>query len=472
MKAPKIKKRHIHQITKGTFWFLVGASLAIFLILSFSFIIFRTTNRNVVYPGVIVDGVNFGGKTQRQVETYFADKNDKISKSQFVFSSPVGTVSASAKDINFGYDGTLLATQAFSIGRSKDIFSNASLIVQAYINGVDLSPSYRYSDEKLSELISPLEKKINTDPVDALFNFSGGRVLAFRPSSEGQALDREILNQVLESQFPVLLKSSKPQTVYITIPIKALKPQVSTDKANNLGIKELIGAGTSLFQHSIPNRIYNITLASTRLNGILVAPGETFSFDKALGDVSAFTGYKQAYVIENGKTILGDGGGVCQVSTTFFRAILNAGLPVEERHAHAYRVGYYEQDSPPGIDATIYSPSVDLRFKNDTESYILIQTFVDPQIQRLTFFLYGTTDGRQVEMSKPVITNQTAPSPPQYQDDPTRPKGSIEQTDFEAWGANVYFTRQVTKNGKVIISERYDSNYRPWQAVYIRGTKE
>ncbi|PIZ99475.1 MAG: hypothetical protein COX78_01805 [Candidatus Levybacteria bacterium CG_4_10_14_0_2_um_filter_35_8] len=256
------------------------------------------------------------------------------------------------------------------------------------------------------------------------------------------------------------------------MPIKKTKPAITTDKANKLGIKEVIGTGTSLFQHSIPGRIFNVTLASSRINGILVGPGETFSFNKALGDVSSFTGYKQAYIIKDGRTVLGDGGGVCQVSTTLFRAILNAGLPILERQAHAYRVGYYEQDSSPGLDATVYSPSPDLKFKNDTENNILIQSFVDPSILRLTFVLYGTLDGRQVNMTKPIILSQTPPPPAIYQDDPTLTKGEIKQVDFAAWGANVYFTRQVTKNGKEIISDKFVSNYRAWQDIFLKGTKE
>src|SRR5205085_743367 len=129
--------------------------------------------------------------------------------------------------------------------------------------------------------------------------------------------------------------------------------------------------------------------------GVLIAPGQVFSFSKAIGEVSSFTGYKQAYVIENGKTVLGDGGGVCQVSTTLFRAALNAGLPIVERHPHAYRVQYYEEDSGPGIDAAVYVPSVDLKFKNDTGHHILIQAYADVENLRLTFDLYGANDGRE-----------------------------------------------------------------------------
>ncbi|MBI2195462.1 MAG: VanW family protein [Candidatus Levybacteria bacterium] len=472
MKFPPVLKKHLKNLPKSIFWFLTGALLGTILLTSFSLSIFQAVNRDVIYPGVFVDGISFGGKTEKQVRQYFDARNEKIANTQFIFLSPQGKLITSVKELNFGYDSNLLATQAFGMGRSTDILSNISLIIQAYINGINLPPSYSYSEEKLHELLTPLSEKLNTEPVEALFSFENGRVEAFRPSSDGQKVDEERINKDLSKRFTSILFPGKPQTIEIVIPLKPIKPQVTTDKANNLGIKELIGMGTSLFQHSIPNRIFNVNLAASRFNGVLVAPGEIFSFNKVLGDVSAFTGYKQAYVIENGKTVLGDGGGVCQVSTTFFRALLSAGLPIVERNAHAYRVGYYEQDSPPGLDATIYSPSVDLKFKNDTENYILIQTVADLNVQRLTFFLYGTSDGRKAEISKPVITGQTPPSPPLFQDDPTRKKGSLEQTEFEATGATVYFTRKVTKDGETLISERFDSNYRPWQAVFIRGTKE
>jgi vancomycin resistance protein YoaR len=284
-------------------------------------------------------------------------------------------------------------------------------------------------------------------------------------------MDVEQLNKKILVLIPNIASSRKSPAIKINLPIKIIEPDITTEKINNMGIKELIGVGHSLFFHSIPGRIHNIALAASRLNGALVAPDETFSFNDVLGDVSAFTGYQKAYTIQNGKTVLGDGGGVCQVSTTLFRALLDAGLLITERHAHAYEVSYYSLDSPPGMDATVFGPTVDLKFKNDTGHYILIQSNADLDNYALTFELYGTKDGRTVSITKPVISNMVAPPPDLYQDDPTLPMGKIVQTDFAAWGANVYFTRTVTKNGKVIISDKFVSNYQPWQAVYSRGTQ-
>ncbi len=433
---------------------------------------FKNVYKNVVYPGVMINGVNFGGKTEVQVYNYFKNKNYQIKDVNFVFTSDKGLATASAAQIDFGYNANLLANQAFNLGKTNNLISNISLIIQAYVNGISLTPSYSYSQDKLVTALSPLTKKIEDKPVDALFTFANNRVTAFKPSINGHEINKEALNNQLLSKALAVVSSQKGAVFIIPLQVKVIEPEITTDKANNLGIKELIGEGHSLFYHSIPSRIYNINLAATRINGILVAPDEVFSFDKALGDVSSFTGYKQAYIIQNGKTVLGDGGGVCQVSTTFFRTLLNAGLPVMERNAHAYRVGYYEQDSPPGFDATIYVPTVDLKFKNDTPNYILIQSEFNPYNYSLSFYLYGTKDGRTVTMTKPVISN-VRPAPPDiYQDDPALPKGEIKQTDFAAPGANVYFTRTVTRNGKTIIFDKFVSNYRPWQAIYLRGTKE
>ena len=221
----------------------------------------------------------------------------------------------------------------------------------------------------------------------------------------------------------------------VALPVAIVKPKVLISDINNLGINELIGQGVSRFAGSIPNRIYNVTLTASKINGVLIPPGEIFSFNRTVGDITAATGFKQAYVIKEGRTVLDDGGGVCQDSTTVFRAALNAGLPITQRTAHAYRVGYYEQGFPPGLDATVYYPSVDLQFKNDTGRHILLQAYTSG----LTLYvnLYGTSDGRISKLTTPVIKSQTPPPPELRQDDPTLPKGTVKQVDWSAWGANV-----------------------------------
>lgn len=332
-----------------------------------------------------------------------------------------------------------------------------------------ISVNDNYENPNLDNLVQNVKSDIEREPQNSVFEFVNGKVVEFVPSKDGVTVkDSDLKNKILEEVANLEVSDIKVAT--IQIPVETVSPQVTNAEVNDLGIKELIGRGTSRFVGSISSRIYNIGLASSRINGTLIAPGETVSFNNIVGDVSTLTGYKQAYIIQDGKTVLGDGGGVCQVSTTLFRAALDAGLPIVERRAHSYRVGYYEQDAGPGLDATVYAPYTDLKFKNDTPGHILIQTQFDAKKATLAFEIYGTSDGRVVTMTKPVVTSVTPPPEDLYIDDPTLPAGTIEQIDYKAWGAKANFYYKVERNGEVIFEKTFYSNFQPWQAKFLRGT--
>ena len=332
-----------------------------------------------------------------------------------------------------------------------------------------LNPKGGYDGEAIEDTLKTVAKTFERDPQNPKFVFENGKVTEFEPALDGIKIDTGQFETQLIRKLEDL-EVSEEKSIELNVPTNKTPPEITTDKVNNLGINELIGRGTSTYYHSIPGRVHNISLATSRINGTLVKPGESFSFNTALGDVSAFTGYQQAYIISGGKTILGDGGGVCQVSSTLFRALLNSGLPITERQAHAYRVSYYEQGSSPGLDATVYSPSPDLKFVNDTPGYILIEATADTKNYSLVFEIYGTSDGRVASITKPVVTGVVAPPEDLYQDDPSLPSGTIKQIDYKAWGAKVTFNYVVTRDGQEIINKTFLSNYKPWQAVYLRGT--
>lgn len=323
---------------------------------------------------------------------------------------------------------------------------------------------------EIEQWVATLATGIDRLPQNAHFRYVNGRVEEFAPAKNGVVVKQgELVTSLLS--YLVTLEQDGQREAVVEIPTIIAEPAIKTDQVNTLGIKELIGKGESNFAGSIPNRIFNMKKAAGYMNGLLVGPGETFSFNKYVGDISAVGGYRQAYVIKEGRTVLGDGGGVCQVSTTLFRAILAAGLPIEERTAHAYRVHYYEEDRQPGFDATIFTPDVDLKFKNDTLAYILIQTTVDEANTKLVFELYGTSDGRKVEISKARVWDVAPPPPALYQDDPTLARGVVRQVDFSAWGAKAAFDWKVTRGSEVLQERTFYSNYRPWQAVFLKGTK-
>lgn len=325
-----------------------------------------------------------------------------------------------------------------------------------------------WDEQKIATLSTSLATSLNHPAQNAVFQFDGQKVIEFKPALNGIKVDEEKTNQLIIQGLENLEKNGSQQETVI-IAVQTTQPRISNEQVNDLGIKELIGKGESTFFHSIPGRIHNVILTANKLNGVLVAPGEEFSFNQAVGDISAATGYKAAYIIKQGRTVLGDGGGVCQDSTTLFRAMLDAGLNITERHAHAYRVTYYEQNAKPGFDATIYNPSADLKFINDTGAYILIQATVDTANFYLKFELYGTNDGRKATISNIRMWGETPPPEPAYEDDPTLTPGQVKQIDWAAWGAKAAFDWQVVKNGEVLYQKTFYSNYTPWRAVYLRG---
>ena len=317
----------------------------------------------------------------------------------------------------------------------------------------------------LQEYIDSLNTEIQKPPQDAVFQIENDRVTVFQPSKDGISLDREHTYQAVQQS---LLSSNREP---ITLTLLTSPPSIQTEDVNNLGIQTLLGRGVSYFRGSLAGREFNIAHGAAKLNGILIPPEATFSFNEALGDVSTQTGFQPAYVIKDGKTDWGIGGGVCQISTTVFRAALYSGLPVLERHAHSYRVHYYEEGTPVGLDASVFAPSWDLKFVNDTPGHILIQSSVDLKTKTLVFEFYGTPDGRTTTVSNSVIT-KTTPSPePLYVDDPNLPVGQTKQLDWAVAGADVQVKRQVARSEQILIDETIFSHYVPWKAIYARGTK-
>ncbi len=430
--------------------------------------------KNKIYPNVYLDNINFGGKTITDVENYFQEKSEKFKNTQIFFIYQKEEIATfSGKLINLAFDGKTAASHAFSIGRSSATSARIYQQIKTILNleRYDFPVNLTHELKPIEDHINYLEDKYNQPAENALFTLSDNKVTAFKIEKYGLKIKKE---QALNDFVAGLNNLVKDQKTSMTINVvsEIIKPEVILSTVNNLGIVEKIGEGKSDYSGSIPERIHNLILASLKFHGVLIPKDEVFSFNKTVGDISSSTGYKPAYIIKSGRTVLGDGGGVCQVSTTLFRAALNAGLPIIERVAHAYRVHYYENDGKPGFDATVFAPSADLKFKNDTSAYVLVQTKIDKANNMLTFMLYGKKDDRKIQISDVKVWDVTSPPDPVYQDDPTLKKGVTKQIDWAAWGAKAIFHYKVEKDGEIIADQDFFSNFRPWQAVYLVGTAD
>lgn len=355
------------------------------------------------------------------------------------------------------------------IGKSLSLAYDNQLITlndQVLIAWVGFDSSCQHS--KITEYVNTISTSITHDPVNAVFKFENNQVLDFQSAKDGYTLITDQTITDLCQNISQLINSSDKTLTY-SLPLSLTPPTIKNSDVNNLGIKELLGRGTSSFSHSTAIRNFNVEKGASIVNRVLVVPGEEFSFLKALGDVSLEAGYKKAYVIKQGRTELDVGGGICQVSTTFFRAMLDAGLDITQRKAHAYRVSYYEEDTKPGFDATVFIPSPDLRFINDTGHYLLIQSQYDGKSKKLAYEIYGTSDGRTVEISNYRQWDYAPPPPDVYIDDPTLPPGKVVKDESRIPGLKTSFDWKVTRDGQVLHQKTFTSNYVPWAAVYRRG---
>jgi vancomycin resistance protein YoaR len=294
---------------------------------------------------------------------------------------------------------------------------------------LSLSSQVETNSQAIKSHLEDLARKVNRDPQDAKFKVEEGKVVTFSAATNGITLD---VDKSIIKITDFLKKNDFSSAQNIELPFDSQKSNTDYADVNNLGISSLIGEGVSDFKGSPKNRIFNIKVATERFNGLLIKPGEEFSFVKNLGEVDAEHGYLPELVIKNNVTEPEFGGGICQVSSTAFRAAIYSGLKITARRNHAYPVSYY---NPQGMDSTVYIPNPDLKFLNNTPNNILIQTVIEGT--KLIFRFYGTNDGRKTTVDGPYTFDK-------------QPDGSLKAR----------FTQHVIdSNGKEFINDVFNSSY-------------
>jgi vancomycin resistance protein YoaR len=309
-----------------------------------------------------------------------------------------------------------------------------------------------------------LAHELAVPPLNARLEYNAGQgaFTDLTPSRWGQKLD-------VAAALERVLAAAQGDQRTVILPLTPQGPPLSAENAQLMGIRELVAEGITSFKGSSQARIQNIATATSRFHGVVVEPEGVFSFNEHLGEVSAETGYEESLIIMGDRTQVGIGGGVCQVATTAFRAAFWGGYPVEERWAHGYRVRAYEP--PLGLDATVYAPSVDFKFRNDTPYYLLVQTETDLQAKTLAFRFYATSTGRRVEMEEPLIENRVSHGPDIIEEDPTLPAGTRKQVDWAVDGLDATVVREVYQQQTLVRKDVFFSRYRPWQARFRVGTR-
>jgi vancomycin resistance protein YoaR len=305
--------------------------------------------------------------------------------------------------------------------------------------------------------------KVTKDPLNARLGITDGKVTVLENDKNGTSVNKE-------KSLAAFTAAVQTGAHTATGVIQTAQAAVRADTIASLGLNELVGTATTDFSGSPNNRKFNIAKGAQALDRKLVKAGETFSTTGTLGPVEESTGYLPELVIKGNRTVPEAGGGLCQVSTTLFRSVLNAGLPIIERQNHAYRVSYYERDTGPGLDATVYIPNPDLKWKNDFGSAVFVQSTIVGT--KITFDLYGTKDGRVSNIPKATILEVYPVGDAIYVNTDTLDKGVTKQIERAHDGAKTSVTYTVSRDGKEIYKKTFVSIYRAWPAQYLVGTHD
>ncbi|MEL7433556.1 MAG: VanW family protein, partial [Chloroflexota bacterium] len=327
---------------------------------------------------------------------------------------------------------------------------------RSYNVDIDMSAFETYLETLAPGLIAPA--------LDGRFDFvpETGQLELLQPAQSGRVLD--IASTLTRLEEGVFAEENRVVPMAFDFTLPTYHNQVT---AAELGITELVSESTTYYTGSSSERRTNIAVGVSRMNGIIIGPGEEFSFNYYLGDISYENGFVDGLVIFGGRTVTGIGGGICQVSTTVYRAAFNAGLSITERNSHGYRVGYYELNGqPPGLDAAIWQPERDFRFQNNTPHHILIEANMYPGDNALQFRFYSTQHW-QVEIEQAIVNNIDPAPEALFVANPDLNLGEISQVDFAADGADVTVYRNIyDMQGNLQFEDFAYTFYVPWQAIY------
>lgn len=345
---------------------------------------------NEVYHGVTVGDIAVGGLTLAQAEakissTYAARSTQPIITLEYQGS----TWPILARDIDLELNAQQLAEQAYAIGRTGNIFSQLKERYLTVNRGLSIPMSLSYNQEKLKQIITEISRNVDRSPQNAFIRYEGSNVQLIPEvigiQTEVSRIITEIANHI-NSRLPAKLN----------LLVTELYPSIRNDDL--IHINGIIASYSTQFDSRDANRSQNIYLAAKSINGTLVKAGQEFSFNTNVGPRLAQNGYKEAPVFIEGKLVPDVGGGVCQVSSTLYNAVLLADMAIIERTPHFRPPGYV----PLGQDATVADNLLDFRFKNTANENIYITSEVTGNL--LTIFIYGTLTGQMPEIK--IVTSE------------------------------------------------------------------
>ncbi|WP_051250045.1 VanW family protein [Carboxydothermus ferrireducens] len=425
----------------------------------FSYYTYIKPYQGKIAYGVTVQGEPVGGMTFKEFKRYLEGLNNELQNQPVVLTLGNKTWTYKKGDLGISLNTAEMYRKAYELGRKGSLLKQIMERRQLNKAAVDIKYLVRLEERKLLAKLDQINKEIYVEPKNAEFRLLPNETFAIIPHKTGIALDSE--QAVKDVQANLLENPLK-----VSFKLKEVLPDKTTEDIKKMRLTGLLASFTTSFDVRKVNRSYNIGVAAGKLNGILIAPGEVFSFNKTVGPRSAKEGYKNAPVILRDQLVEALGGGVCQVSTTLYNAVLLANLPIVERHNHSLPVAYV----PPGRDATVTDGGKDFKFKNNLPCYLYIKSYVNGN--RITFKIFGDASLKKHVVIKSWVT-KTLPYKTIIIKDPSLPEGKKVVKQEGAPGKYAKAQRIVYQNGRVVKVENLrDSYYKPMNEIILVVTKK
>lgn len=408
-----------------------------------------------IYKGVKVGDVNVSNLTKEEaISKITTEKIEQNKEKAIIFTDGDKEYKVAYKDLGYELDINRAVDDAILVGRTSNVAKNFIDIVVSPILNKNISLNEKFSEEGIQNALAYLEKEVNVAPVDASVTYSDENGFSLNKEQAGKSLD-------LEKTKALILKSLESKDVLV-LPVNVSNPKIlSTDFE---GIDTLFAQFSTEYSKSSKGRKENIKLASSFLNGLMVKPGEEISFNNAVGNVSAERGFKESNVIINGEFDTGIGGGICQVSTTLYNALIRADLEITERTNHSRPISYV----PLGTDAAVAEGYKDLKFKNNTAHNIYILSMANDD--EITFQVFGNSADRdyKVEIVPKLLSVNQPNVIKKYTQKLAAGDSEVEKSGSKGYSYVTY--KNIIKNGEITETVRIsNSNYISQDKVILIG---
>lgn len=406
------------------------------------YLLLGTLNSDLIYDGVRIDDFHVSNMTYREALKFIKDKKEKTKRRNIRLIYNDIEYICSLEDLEFEFLYEEAVNKAYSIGRDGNVFKRLLDIIRAKHEGVRINLEFMYNKDRILQVVEMLSDKIEVEAKDAEFHFNNGNI-HITAEVVGKSVNKKELIEMIEDSILT--------TDVINIPVESTIPKISKDLLSR--INGIIGEYSTSFLGSSQNRIENIKLSARAINGKILLPGESMSFNETTGPIRKEFGYKDATVIISGQYTSGVGGGVCQTSTTLYNALILAGVTILERSPHSIPPRYVDL----GHDAAVAENLLDLKFRNDFHYPIYISTEV--KNNRIYIYIYGDTSDRDytVKVESEVLDIIKAKEEHIVDENLKAGEKVLVQEGRDGYRVKTY--RYIIKDGMIVDKETISHDY-------------